>query len=458
MAGDVLQIGCGAGFSNDRPEGGAGLAKTFVVKGGPAVLFYETLGERTLALAQLAKLQDPSKGYEPQLKSYLAPVLSTCLLNRIPIIGNFGAANPRAAAKQIVSLAKELHLTKIKIGIVEGDDLLETYSPEEVMTCRKDAPSDLLARRMVSANVYLGAEPIVRALKGGADVIVTGRVADPSLALGPLVHHFGWEWEDWDRLAAGTLAGHLLECGAQVSGGYFADPGFKDVLKVAWVGFPIAEVDPDGRILITKAADTGGVVSRMTVIEQMIYEIHDPSAYLTPDAVLDITDVTVREIGKDRVSVRGARGRPRPDLLKATVGFNDGWLGEGEISYAGPNALARARLAVSILKERIQAVDPNGRLRGDVIGACSLFNDDDGSALEEVRTDVMDARARVALHSLDFEGAERVKKEVATLYCCGPAGGGGIRTAVTPRIATASVLIPREMVNPRVTFLEMKDE
>jgi len=458
VARESLQVGCGAGFSNDRPEGGVGLTKTFVANGRPAALLYETLAERTLALAQLAKRQDPSKGYEPQLTSYLAPVLSSCLANRIPIIGNFGAANPRAAAKQILSLARDLRLEKIRIGVIDGDDLLENHSPEEIMKCRNDVSADLLTQRMISANVYLGAEPIARALEGGTDVIVTGRVADPSLALGPLVHHFGWDWDDWDRLAAGTLAGHLLECGAQVTGGYFADPGFKDVPEVAWVGFPIAEMESDGRMVITKATQTGGLVSKATVIEQILYEIHDPSAYLTPDVVLDITNVTVHEIGEDRVSLQGAKGKPRPDLLKGIVGFSDGWLGEGEISYAGPNALARARLAVSILKERMKAAYPDCLLRGDIIGACSVFNDDAGAALDEIRTDVPDARARVAVHSMDLEVAEMVRKEVAALYCCGPAGGGGIRTAVTPRVATASVFVPRGMVKPRVSFVEIKDE
>ncbi|HSB05559.1 MAG TPA: acyclic terpene utilization AtuA family protein, partial [Thermodesulfobacteriota bacterium] len=250
---------------------------------------------------------------------------------------------------------------------------------------------------------------------------------------------------------------HLLECGAQVTGGYFADPGFKDVPEVAWVGFPIAEMESDGRMVITKAAQTGGLVSKPTVIEQILYEIHDPSAYLTPDVVLDITNVTVHEIGKDRVSLQGAQGKTRPDLLKATLGFEDGWLGEGEISYAGPNAVARAHLALSILKERIKAAYPNCHLRGDIIGACSLFNDDSGAALHEIREDVSDIRARVAVHSLDLEGAEIVRKEVTTLYCCGPAGGGGIRASVTPRIATASAFIPREMVKPQVSFLEIHD-
>lgn len=456
--GAVLQIGCGAGFSNDRTDAGVELVKTFISNGRPAVLFYETLGERTLALAQLVRQQDPAKGYEPQLEEYLHPILGPCLKHGIPIIGNFGAANPRAAAELIAALARKQKLAGMKIAIVEGDDLLGAYSSYEIMKWQNDAPSDLRPEKMVSANAYLGADPIARALSQNANVVVTGRTSDPALALGPLVQHFGWDGEDWDRMAIGTLAGHLLECGAQVTGGYFADPGFKDVPDPAWIGFPIAEVDSNGDLVITKADHTGGLVSRSTVIEQILYEIHDPSAYLTPDVVLDITRVTIEEAGRDRVRVKGARGRPRPPFLKVTLGFADGWMAEGEISYAGPNALARARLALAILKERIEAKHPGCQVRGDVIGALSLFNDDSGRALDESEGECLDVRARVAARSLSRDVSEMVRKEVATLYCCGPAGGGGIRTTITPRIATASAFIPRERVKPRVSFLEIKDD
>jgi hypothetical protein len=455
--GSVLQIGCAAGFSNDRTDAGIELVKTFRSSGRPAVLFYETLGERTLALAQLARRQDPSRGYEPQLEEYLRDVLGPCLEQGVPIIGNFGAANPRAAAERIASLARKQKLSGLKIAVVEGDDLLEAYSPREIMKWRHDGPPEMDAEKMVSANAYLGAEPIARALSQKANVVVTGRTADPALALGPLIQHFGWDGENWDKLAVGTLAGHLLECGAQVTGGYFADPGFKDVPDPAWIGFPIAEVDFNGDLVITKASHTGGLVSRATVIEQIIYEIHDPSAYLTPDVVLNITGVTVEEAGRDRVRVKGARGKERPPFLKATLGFDDGWMAEGEISYAGPNALARARLALAILKERIEARHPGCQVRGDVIGALSLFNDDSGRALAEREGDCLDVRARVAARSSTRDVAETVRKEVAALYCCGPAGGGGIRTFVVPKIATASTLIPRERVKPKVSWIEVRD-
>ena len=385
MTQKALSIGGAAGFSNDRPEGGQGLAAEFAAAGGPAVIMFETLAERTLALAQQVKAAYSEAGYEPQLGDYLGPILKTCLDNSIAVVGNFGAANPAGAARRIQSLARGLNLAEPVIGVVAGDDLLETMSPEEVVDRLIDGDETCTPDNLVSANVYLGAAPIAEALDRGAEVVVTGRVADPALALGPLVNFHGWAWDDWDRLAAGTLAGHLLECGTQVSGGYFADPGFKDVADPAWIGYPIGRVDQDGRIEITKPKNSGGLVSRQTVIEQMLYEIHDPAAYLTPDVVLDITGVEVEEIGENLVRLSGARGKPRPETLKATVGFNNGFLGEGEISYAGINAAARGRLALDILRERMTRLFPDCKLRTDLIGLSAVLNDDNGAALAETR-------------------------------------------------------------------------
>jgi hypothetical protein len=244
---------------------------------------------------------------------------------------------------------------------------------------------------IVAANVYLGAEPIARAFDEGAEIVVTGRVADPALALGPLVHTHRWDWTDWQRLAAGTLAGHLLECAGQVTGGYFADPGRKDVPGLAELGYPIAEVEPSGELIITKPVLSGGIVDRRTVAEQILYEVHDPSAYLTPDVILDITDVEVMPVGPDRVRVVGARGKPRPETLKATAFLAGGMLGEAEISYAGPNALARARLAADIVTTRMAKRMPQLQIRVDLVGRASLFGtlapacSTDGDAAPEVR-------------------------------------------------------------------------
>ena len=452
MTQDIFHLGCGAGFSNDRPEGGVGLTKALAACGGPAALFYETLAERTLALAQLARRNDPLSGYEPQLKAFLRPVLAGCLEHKIPILGNFGAANPVAAAQKVLDLGLEEGLTGLKVGVVRGDDLLQTASPKEILGWIRDDRAELDPGKMVSANVYLGAGPLVEALAAGVEVVVTGRVADPSLALAPLIHHFGWSWEDPDLVAAGTLVGHLLECATQISGGYFADPGFKDVPSPAWLGYPLAEVEPSGVAVITKAPG-GGLVTKATVTEQILYEIHDPAAYFTPDVVLDITRVRLEEAGPDRVRVRGARGREKPARLKATVAFSDGWLGEAAISYAGPNAAARARLAGRIIKERMARFRPELNLRLDIIGLASLFNDNGGDFLDQVRAEPEDVRLRAALRSPDREGAELLGREVSALYCCGPAGGGGVRTSVFPRLRTASAFVPREAVSPGVTIV-----
>src|SRR4051812_15262432 len=304
----VLRIGCGAGFSGDRWDAAIAVVRTLRAAGGPAVLMFETLAERTLALAQLQRRANPDSGWEPSLDRFVAPVLRDCVEGGIPIVGNFGAANPEGAARHLQQVAQRLGLPPLRIAVIAGDDLLANLTPAQLTQL---LPAHEDQRPLVSANAYLGAKEIADALRAGAQVVVTGRVADPALALGPMLAHFGWALDDWDRLAAGTMAGHLLECGAQVTGGYFADPGVKDVPDVGNVGFPIIEMHADGRFVVTKAADTGGCVDRRTVTEQLLYEIHDPAAYLTPDVVADISEAELHETGPDRVEVRHVRGHPR---------------------------------------------------------------------------------------------------------------------------------------------------
>jgi hypothetical protein len=452
--GDILRIGCGAGFSGDRWDAAIAVVKTLAAQPGPAVLMFETLAERTLALAQLRRRADPQAGYEPSLERFVAPVLRDCVAHGIPIVGNFGAANPRAAAACLRRLGQSLGLPSLRVAVVEGDDLLATLS-----TARLEAllGAPLMAREPVSANVYLGAFEIAQALQAGAQIVVTGRVADPSLALGPMLAHFGWAADDWDRLACGTMAGHLLECGAQVCGGYFADPGMKDVPGIAEVGFPIVEMHADGHFIVTKANGTGGCVDTRTVKEQLLYEIHDPARYLTPDVVADITQAEVTQLTADRVEVRGVRGHAAPASLKATICFDAGWLAEGEISYAGPNAVARGRLAGEIVRQRVRGLDLRQQLRVDLVGECSVFAGDDGLAAggtprgEGASSDV---RLRVAAHAHRREDAEAVAREVLALYTCGPAGGGGVRTQVTGRLASDSCEVPRDCVHASWSFAQ----
>jgi hypothetical protein len=448
----VLRIGCGAGFSGDRWDAAVPVVDTLVKLGGPAVLMFETLAERTLALAQLQRRSDPDAGWEPSLERFLRPVLAQCVAAGIPIVGNFGAANPQGAAARVQALAQSLGLPRLRVAVIEGDDLLGALAPGKL---RELLPAAVRDRPLVSANAYLGAREIAGALREGAQVVVTGRVADPSLALGPMLAHFGWAPDDWDRLAAGTMAGHLLECGAQVCGGYFADPGVKDVPDLANVGFPIVEMHADGHFVVTKAADTGGCVDRRTVTEQLLYEIHDPAAYLTPDVVADIVDAHLRVAGPDRIEVHGIRGHARPGTLKATVCYEGGWLGEGEISYAGTNAAARARLAGDIVRDRLRLLGlAHLRIRCDLIGVASVFGDDDGRWIaQQPGIDSEDVRLRVAAASADRGDAEQLTREVLALYTCGPAGGGGVRTAITPRLASDSCFVPREWLQPRWSFV-----
>ena len=449
-----VTIGGAAGFAGDRTDAAGPLVEALAKAAGPRFLMFETLAERTLALSQLERRRDPSRGYNPALERFVGPVLARCLADNIRIVGNFGAANPRAAALRIQTLAREQGLRPPRIAVVEGDDLTSVLSAPELAA--RETGGTLLrnATDIVAANLYLGARPIAEAFDRGADIVVTGRVVDSALALGPLVHAFQWRWDDWDRLAAGTLAGHLLECGAQITGGYFADPGVKDVPGLPEVGYPLAEIDADGTIVIGKPAGTGGRVDRQTVIEQVLYEIHDPAAYLVPDVVLDLTDVTVVEVGADRVRIAGARGGPAPETLKATVCVDAGVLGEAEISYAGPNAAGRARLAAEIVRDRLARRAPNIQFRIDAIGIASILGNDDGALRRPWDADATDVRLRFAARGARAEDVRILLDEVEALYCAGPAGGAGVRRHVTPRLASASCLIERAFAAPRVTMIE----
>lgn len=439
--GPVFRIGCGAGFAGDRLDAAIPVVATLVASGGPACLIFEMLAERTLALTQLDR-DEGGLGFDRFLLTRLEPILADCLSHRIAIVGNFGAANPKGAAAAIMGLAARLGCRSPRVAIVWGDDLLAAGADGTRALLEDALPA---GAEPVSANVYLGAAEIAAALAERADIVVTGRVADPALVLGPLVAHYGWSFDDHDRLAAGTLAGHLLECGAQITGGYFADPGFKDVPGLSEIGFPIAEIAPDGTLVMTKADGTGGCVTERTVKEQILYEIHDPAAYLTPDVVLDIGGVEVEALGPDRVAVRGARGRPRPDTLKATICHAGGFLGEAEISYAGPNAVARARAALGMVVPRLAS---GLAWRGDLIGAASVFGNDGNHHLDADLPEARDLRLRLAVAGDDRDTVEAALHEMGALYTCGPAGGAGVRSAIRKRFHTVSAYVPRDLVRP----------
>ncbi len=437
----MLRLGCGAGFSSDRLEPAIDLAE----KGALDYLVFETIGERTLAFGHRDRQLDPKRGYNPQLGARMRGVLGHCKRNGTRIVTNMGVANVPAAAEVVVEVARAQGLSGVTVAAIEGDDVSDLIGPDTVLFDNHDKTVAEVGRPVVAANVYLGIDAIIPGLETDADVVITGRVADPSMFLAPLVHRYGWQRNDWQKLGQGTLVGHLMECGMQITGGYFADPGRKDVPRLADCGYPIAEVDENGACVITKLADAGGMVTPRTVKEQLMYEVHDPAAYLTPDVTADFSGVSVREAGQNRVAVVNGSGHKRPDKLKVTVGFDGGFFGEAGVSYAGPNATARAALARDILMERLSHRPGFAALRIDLIGINSLHSTAHGA-----RGESADVRVHAAMRSASRDDVATMLWEVESLLCCGPAAGGGYRGQITPSVITHSALIDRDAVRPTV--------
>ncbi|MEB0227690.1 acyclic terpene utilization AtuA family protein [Pseudomonas sp. 10S4] len=451
----TLRIGSGAGYSGDRIEPAIELAE----HGDLDYLVFECLAERTIALAQQARLLDPQAGFDPLLGERMRRVLpfvgrgADGQRRRLRVITNMGAANPLAAAREVRRIAGELGLPGLKVIALSGDDVLATLLDDPSQTLDNGKTLASLGERLISANAYLGVDGIIDALRADADVVITGRVADPSLFLAPQIFEFGWATDDWTLLGRGTLVGHLLECAGQISGGYFADPGFKDVPDLARLGFPLAEVDATGRAVISKVAGSGGRIDTATCTEQMIYEVHDPAAYLTPDVSADFSAVSFTVQGPDQVLAVGADGRERPPSLKVSVGYLDGWIGEGQISYGGPGALARGRLAREVVLERLKLTGVAfEEIRVELIGVDALHGLELGARAD---SEPWEVRLRVAARCADRAEAVRIGNEVETLYTNGPYGGGGASKSVRQVVAVASLLLPRDAVTVQIHSEDM---
>ncbi len=449
----TIRIGSGAGYSGDRIEP----AVAVMEQGNIDYIIFECLAERTIALAQQQKVQHPDQGYNELLVYRMNRILPLCAKKKTKVITNMGAANPVAAMYMVKQLAVSLGLTSMKLAAVQGDDIfpqIERYLAFPILETGQKL--ETLQPFLISANAYLGAQGIVQALQEGADVVITGRVADPSLVLGPLLFEFGWNWQDAELLGKGTLAGHLLECGAQVTGGYFADPGYKDVPDLATLGFPIAEVGANGEVIISKLADAGGMVTPATVKEQILYEIHDPCAYLTPNVIADFSQVTVKELAANIVQVSGASGKASSGLYKTSIGYRDGFLVEGEISYGGSGAHRRAQLADEIVRQRLAIFHvPVQDLRIDYIGVNSLYKDALSQSINFHWQEPSEVRLRVAACTTTRAEAEHIGNEVEALYTNGPTGGGGVRVQITEVLAIASILIPASDVQFGVIYEEI---
>jgi hypothetical protein len=445
----TIRIGCGAGYAGDRIDSAVELA----VNGKLDYLVLECLAERTIALAQLERQMYPDRGYGQFLEERMTALLPLCREKGFRIITNIGAANPLAAYEKTLEIAEKTGAAPLKIAVLQGSDVLDRLGKINCYIWETGESVSDLQDKVISADAYLGVEEMLPALQGGADVIITGRVADPSLFLAPMVFEFGWQLDDWVRLGRGTVLAHLLECASQVSGGYFADAVNKNVHDLANVGFPLAEVYKSGDGVITKAEGSGGTVSLPTCKEQLLYEIHDPSCYLTPDVTADFSRVFFEETGPNRVKATGGSGSARPSSLKVTIGINDGFLGEAMVSYAGRNAVERALLAQQILEYRYQKLGLNlEKSKFELLGINALH----GHIGEQSGLKPYEVVLRVAVKSKARKDAEIAVQEAENLWLNGPGGPGGIRKSVQAVLAARSATIPRNEIESSVLSREVK--
>jgi hypothetical protein len=440
----TFRIGAGSGFAGDRLDPAVDLAE----RGELDALVFECLAERTIALAQSRRLRSQGPGFDTRIVERVEATVDALQRRRAPIITNAGAADPEGAAHAVVNrLRPRGSVTNRSVAAVTGDDVLSVLDLRASRVWGSDKTLWDYRDRIVSANAYLGMSGIVTALDSAPAVIITGRVADAALFLAPLVHHFGWSPDDYPEIAAGTAVGHLLECAGQLTGGYFADGERKEVPGLARLGFPFADVSSDGAATFAKLAGTGGRLDRATAIEQLLYEVNDPSAYLTPDITLDLSTILIEEPDEpDTVRIQGAQGRPAPSTLKVTVGVADGHVCRAEISYAGDGCVTRAELAAEVVIERWREVHGLEGLPLTMhmvgVNACRPFYHPAGEPAE--------VRLVFSVRATEADVANTLAREVEALYTNGPAGGGGVAVRLQETVGTLSTTIPRDQVGVRV--------
>jgi hypothetical protein len=449
--GRTVRIGAGSAWWGDR----VGPAALNAEKGNLDYLCFETMAEATISAAQVRKRRDPAfPGYDTYLDDRMQAVLPACLKRGTKIVTNQGWINPDGAAQRITHWLRELGAKGIKVASINGSLITDRVLDLTDTILENGRPTRSLKDSLVSAEVYLGAEPIVAALKAGAQIVVSGRVADPSIFMAPMMYEFGWDALDHQRLGAGNGLGHLMECGAQVTGGYFADPGFKDVPEPWNLAFPIVEVEADGSAVLTKVAGTGGAVNLMTVKEQLLYEVHDPANYITPDVVVDFTTAQLEQVGPDRVRISRISGKPRTPTLKVSIGCMEGHIGEDMFFYAGPGALRRAQLAKKVLEERFRIVNLDAEeVRIDFLGLNAIH----GAMTPAGAPEPYEIAVRVAARTKTREEAIKVGREVDGMAVSG-IGMTGKRVHNQDRtreiIGVWSSLVPREKIVPSINYYE----
>ena len=449
-----IRIANGAGYAGDRLDAGENLIKY----GNIDYLTFECLAERTIGLCERDMLHDPDLGYSRLSEQRLRRTLGLAKEHGVKIISNLGAANPGAAIRLIQRICEEQGITGLTLAAVTGDDIfsrIQNYYGYDVLEF--DGKLGDIRERLISGNAYCGVEGIVEALKGGADIIITGRVSDPALTLAPLVYEYGWTLGDNpDQFGQGILAGHLIECGPQSTGGTFADPPYKPAIDLARVGFPIVDFDESGEFVITKPDGTGGIVDSDSVKEQLLNEIHDPTAYYTPDDIADFSQAHLTQTGKDKVLVKGATSHGRPEKLKANFCYKDSFTCEGGITYGGSSCLERARIAAEMVKERLEIMNiETEETRFDFIGFNSLYKDKISRHICCGEPKLPEVRLRVAARMKDYATAVKFSDEFDSMYGSGPFGCGGVTMKIEEIINVCSVFIDRSDINTKVEYWEV---
>lgn len=446
---DMIRIASGQGFWGDLLT-----APIDQVNNGPIdYLMMDYLAEVTMSIVQKQKLKDPKLGYAKDLISTIDAILPQLVQKNIKLITNGGGVNLQACRDAILEVARK-HGLSVNVGVVTGDDILESMDElmeqgAELRNMESGESAEEVRHRLLSANVYLGAAPIVEALRGGAQIVITGRTTDTGLCLAPMIHEFGWSMDDWDRIAAGTIAGHIIECGAQSSGGNYMED-WENVPDMANIGFPIIEAYPSGEFVVTKHPGTGGRVSRGTVAEQCLYEIGNPTEYITPDVVADFTTINLEDLGNDRVRVHGIKGRPNTPFFKVSMSYSDGYSAFATLTYAWPNAIRKAKAGDAILRARLQKL---GLAFDEVLTEFVGYNACHGPLSEAANPDPEEVMMRIGVRGPDFKAVERFGKEIAPLILTGPpnvTGFAGGRPRPSEVVAYWPALIDKTLINPRV--------
>ncbi|MDX1640293.1 MAG: acyclic terpene utilization AtuA family protein [Balneolaceae bacterium] len=453
---EKIKIASGQGFWGDLPN-----APIDQVKKGPIdYLVMDYLAEVTMSIMQKQRMRNENYGYARDFVDVIGSTLHEIKHEGVKVISNAGGVNPNACKDAILDVAKQAGVKGLKIAVVDGDDILTHLDKlidegHELENMETGASIRTVKDDLLSANVYFGCRPIVEALKKGADIVITGRVTDTGLTLAPMVYEFGWNFENYDLMAAGTVAGHIIECGAQVSGGNFTD--WETVDDFVEIGFPIIEAYPDGTFVVTKHEGTGGIISEMTVKEQLLYEIGNPKEYITPDCIADFTSIYVEQDGKDSVKVRGIQGRPETPTYKISASYIDGYKLSSTLVYSWPGALKKAKTAGEILLKRaanlgITFRDTNIEFVG--VNACN----EDVAELDRDQNDLNEVQLRISVHGDSKEDLDRFGKEIAPLILTGPSGVTGFaggRPKASEVVAYWPALLHKEAAHPRVNVFEV---